>query len=108
MVIGENQKFPAAFIIPDYAFVRSWADRHGLSFENLTNEEIIADPTLNKRMFEEIEKVNAHLGNWEQIKKIKLLPNLFSIEGNELTPTLKLKRKVILEKYNQEFKEIFD
>jgi long-chain acyl-CoA synthetase len=108
MVIGENQKFPAAFIVPDFAFVRSWADRHGLSFENLTNEEIITDPTLNKRMFEEIEKVNAHLGNWEQIKKIKLLPNLFSIEGNELTPTLKLKRKIILEKYNQEFNEIFE
>jgi len=108
MVIGENQKFPAAFIIPDYAFVRAWAKRHDLSFDNLSNEEIIADPTLNKRMFEEIEKVNAHLGNWEQIKKIKLLPNLFSIEGNELTPTLKLKRKVILEKYNQQFNEIFE
>jgi long-chain acyl-CoA synthetase len=108
MVIGENQKFPAAFIVPDYAFVRSWAKRHDLSFDNLSNEEIIADPTLNKRMFEEIEKVNAHLGNWEQLKKIKLLPNLFSIEGNELTPTLKLKRKVILEKYNKEFNEIFE
>lgn len=108
MVIGENQKFPAAFIIPDYAFVRAWAKRHNLSFDNLSNEEIVADPTLNKRIYREIEKVNAHLGNWEQIKMIKLLPNLFSIEGNELTPTLKLKRKVILEKYNQQFNEIFE
>ena len=107
MVIGDNQKFPAAFIVPDYAFVRAWAERHGLSFQNLTNEEIIANGTLNNRMLEEIEKVNAHLGNWEQIKKIKLLPNLFSIEGNELTPTLKLKRKIILEKYDKEFNEIF-
>lgn len=108
MVIGENQKFPAAFIIPDYAFVRAWAKRHNLAFDNLSNEEIVADPTLNKRIYKEIEKVNAHLGNWEQIKMIKLLPNLFSIEGNELTPTLKLKRKVILEKYNQQFNEIFE
>ena len=108
MVIGENQKFPAAFIVPDYAFLRAWAKRHELSFEGQSNEQIIADPTVYKRIFEEIEKVNANLGNWEQLKKIKLLPDLFSIEGNELTPTLKLKRKVILEKYSQAYHEIFE
>jgi long-chain acyl-CoA synthetase len=108
MVIGENQKFPAAFIVPDYAFLRAWAKRHELSFEGQSNEQIIADPTVFKRIFEEVEKVNANLGNWEQLKKIKLLPDLFSIEGNELTPTLKLKRKVILEKYSQAYHEIFE
>ncbi len=108
MVIGENQKFPAAFIVPDYAFLRAWAKRHELSFEGQSNEQIIADPTIYKRIFEEVEKVNANLGNWEQLKKIKLLPDLFSIEGNELTPTLKLKRKVILEKYSQAYHEIFE
>ncbi len=108
MVIGENQKFPAAFIVPDYAFLRAWAKQHELSFETLSNEQIIADPTVYKRIFEEVEKVNANLGNWEQLKKIKLLPYLFSIEGNELTPTLKLKRKVILEKYSRAYNEIFE
>ena len=108
MVIGENQKFPAAFIVPDYAFLRAWAKRHELSFEGQSNEQIIADPTVYKRIFEEVEKVNANLGNWEQLKKIKLLSDLFSIEGNELTPTLKLKRKVILEKYSQAYHEIFE
>ncbi len=108
MVIGENQKFPAAFIVPDYAFLRAWAKQHELSFETLSNEQIIADPTVYKRIFEEVEKVNANLGNWEQLKKIKLLPDLFSIEGNELTPTLKLKRKVILEKYSRAYNEIFE
>jgi long-chain acyl-CoA synthetase len=108
MVIGENQKFPAAFIVPDYAFLRAWAKQHELSFETLSNEQIIADSTVYKRIFEEVEKVNANLGNWEQLKKIKLLPDLFSIEGNELTPTLKLKRKVILEKYSRAYNEIFE
>lgn len=108
MVIGENQKFPAAFIVPDYAFLRAWAKQHELSFETLSNEQIIADQTVYKRIFEEVEKVNANLGNWEQLKKIKLLPDLFSIEGNELTPTLKLKRKVILEKYSRAYNEIFE
>jgi long-chain acyl-CoA synthetase len=108
MVIGENQKFPAAFIVPDYAFLRAWAKRHELSFEALSNEQVIAEPAVYKRIFEEVEKVNAHLGNWEQLKKIKLLPELFSIEGNELTPTLKLKRKVILEKHSRAYNEIFE
>ncbi len=108
MVIGENQKFPAAFLVPDYAFLRAWAKRHELSFETLSNEQIIAEPDVYKRIFEEVEKVNANLGNWEQLKKIKLLPDLFSIEGNELTPTLKLKRKVILEKYSRAYNEIFE
>ena len=108
MVIGENQKFPAAFIVPDYAFLRAWAKRHKLSFEDLSNEQVIAEPAVYKRIFEEVENVNANLGNWEQLKKIKLLPELFSIEGNELTPTLKLKRKVILEKHSQAYNEIFE
>jgi long-chain acyl-CoA synthetase len=108
MVIGENQKFPAAFIVPDYAFLRAWAKRHKLSFEDLSNEQIIADPAVYKRIFEEVENVNSNLGNWEQLKKIKLLPELFSIEGNELTPTLKLKRKVILEKHSRAYNEIFE
>ena len=108
MVIGENQKFPAAFIVPDYAFLRAWAKRHKLSFEALSNEQVIAEPAVYKRIFEEVENVNANLGNWEQLKKIKLLPELFSIEGNELTPTLKLKRKVILEKHSQAYNEIFE
>jgi long-chain acyl-CoA synthetase len=108
MVIGENQKFPAAFIVPDYAFLRAWAKRHELSFEALSNEQVIAEPAVYKRIVEEVEKVNGNLGNWEQLKKIKLLPELFSIEGNELTPTLKLKRKVILEKYSRAYNEIFE
>ena len=108
MVIGENQKFPAAFIVPDYAFLRAWAKRYELSFEALSNEQVIAEPAVYKRIFEEVEKVNGNLGNWEQLKKIKLLPELFSIEGNELTPTLKLKRKVILEKYSRAYNEIFE
>jgi long-chain acyl-CoA synthetase len=108
MVIGENQKFPAAFIVPDYAFLRAWAKRHELSFEALSNEQVIAEPAVYKRIFEEVENVNGNLGNWEQLKKIKLLPELFSIEGNELTPTLKLKRKVILEKYSRAYNEIFE
>lgn len=108
MVIGENQKFPAAFIVPDFAFLRAWAKRHKLLQEDMSNEQLISVPSVYDRIFEEVQKVNANLGNWEQLKKIKLLPNLFSIEGNELTPTLKLKRKVILEKYSQAYSEVFE
>ena len=74
--------------------IKELAERYELALPSVLNEVKSLE-----------EKVNAHLGNWEQLKKIKLLPNLFSIEGNELTPTLKLKRKVILEKYSKEFNE---
>lgn len=107
MVVGENQKFPAAFIIPDFEFIRAWANRHGFSFEQFSNVEIAKNEEVWARINQEVDKVNEQLGNWEQIKKVSVLPKPFTIDGNELTPTLKLKRKVILEKYSKEFDEIY-
>ncbi len=99
MVIGENQKFPAALIVPGFAFIKDWAKRKNLNFDNLSNEEIATNEAVIERIKKEVTGFNTLYGNWEQIKKIELLPKEFTIEGNELTPTLKLKRKIILEKY---------
>ena len=99
MVIGENQKFPAALIVPGIAFIKEWAKRKSLNFDNLSNEEIIQNEAVIERIQKEVTNFNTLYGNWEQIKKIELLPKEFTIEGNELTPTLKLKRKIIMEKY---------
>ena len=71
------------------------------------SQEIISDELVISAIRKEVDRVNANLGNWEQIKKFELLSNLFSIEGNELTPTLKLKRKVILGKYQSQFDKIY-
>jgi long-chain acyl-CoA synthetase len=107
MVIGEGEKFPSALIVPSFAFVKEWATRKGLDFEKLSNEEIAAHPKLHERINQEVSTLNKEYGNWEQIKKFVLLPKEFSIDGDELTPTLKLKRKKILAKYQKEYKSIY-
>jgi long-chain acyl-CoA synthetase len=107
MVIGEGEKFPAAFVVPNFAFAKEWANRHGLHFESMSNEEIVIQSEFIERMNEEIAEINQVFGNWEQVKKISLLPAEFTIDGGELTPTLKLKRKKILEKYQEGYQKIF-
>lgn len=107
MVIGEGEKFPAVFIVPNMAFVKEWAQRHDLDFSQISNEEIIAHQTLVDRINKEIAEINVEYGSWEQLKKVKLLGQEFTIEGGELTPTLKFKRKKILEKYQAQYQEIY-
>jgi long-chain acyl-CoA synthetase len=107
MVIGEGEKFPAVFIVPNFAFVKEWALRHDLNFSELSNEQIIVNQTLVDRINKEIAAINKEYGSWEQLKKVKLLGQEFTIEGGELTPTLKFKRKKILEKYQVQYQEIY-
>jgi long-chain acyl-CoA synthetase len=107
MVIGEGEKFPAVFVVPNFSFVREWAERHQLDFSKLSNNEVIINEQLVARIQKEITEINTEYGSWEQLKKVKLLPQEFTIEGGELTPTLKFKRKKILEKYQTQYHEIF-
>jgi len=107
VVIGEGEKFPAALIIPSYSFVKEWAKRHGHDWEKLSNQELIDQNEVVARIQEEIDHFNLGFGNWEQIKKFVLLPKELSIENEELTPTLKLKRKNILKRYQMEYSQIY-
>ena len=97
MVIGEGQKFPAALIVPSFAFVTEWAKRKNIDLGDGSNEAIANSEAVHARIMEEVEGFNKGYGNWEQIKKISLLNRELSIDGGELTPTLKLKRKKIME-----------
>jgi long-chain acyl-CoA synthetase len=99
MVVGEGQKFPGALIVPNYLFVREWAKRKSLEVENMSNAELISQQELIDRIQKEVDSFNENYGSWEKIKKFVLLPQELSIESGELTPTLKLKRKIILEKF---------
>lgn len=108
MVIGEGQKFPAALIVPSFAFIKDWAERKGMDLRNATNQQIIENKEVIARIDREVKEYNKRFGNWEQIKKFELLPTEFTIEGGELTPTLKFKRKKILEKYQTEFNRIYN
>jgi long-chain acyl-CoA synthetase len=88
-------------------FLKEWAIRHGKELENLSNEELIAQEDVINRIQQEIDSFNVGFGNWEQIKKFVLLPKELSIDREELTPTLKLKRKNILKRYHQEYRQIY-
>jgi long-chain acyl-CoA synthetase len=107
MVMGESQKFPSALIVPQFAFVREWAKLKNLKLDIDTNEKLIADETVLKRFKKEIEKFNEGYGQWEKIKDFRLLGAEMSVDGGELTPTLKLKRKIILTKYADLFDSIY-
>jgi long-chain acyl-CoA synthetase len=107
MVIGAGEKMPAAFIQPSFDFVKDWAKLHQIVIGD-SNEEIASNPQVINRIQEEVDSLNAKFGNWEKIKRFELTPNIWSIDGGELTPTLKLKRKVILEKYSPLYTKIYN
>ncbi|OIQ22074.1 MAG: long-chain fatty acid--CoA ligase [Flavobacterium sp. MedPE-SWcel] len=106
MVIGDGEKMPAAFIQPDFEFVKHWAKRKGIK-NGATNEEIANNEEIKQRILEEINTINKKFGSWEQIKKIEIVPNTWSVDGGEMTPTLKLKRKAIKEKYQKLYDKIY-
>lgn len=107
MVIGENQKFPSALVVPNFDVLREFSIKQGWVSESDNNEALVANQNVKELMHTEISNINKNLGNWEQIKEFRLLPELFSIDGGELTPTLKLKRKVIYDKYQAKVEEIY-
>jgi len=94
MVIGENQKFASALIVPSFAFLKEWCIRKGIPYTS--NEEIIKNEEVKKRIFEEVEKVNKTLAQFETIKRPELLSREWTIELGEMTPKLSFKRKVIM------------
>jgi long-chain acyl-CoA synthetase len=107
MVIGEGQKMPAAFIQTNFDFIKEWAALHKFDIGS-TNEEIIANEKVIARIQEEIDQINLKFGHWEQIKRFELTPDIWSIDGGHLTPTLKLKRKIILKIYENLFTKIYN
>lgn len=105
MVVGEGRKFPAALVVPSTEGMREWCRRHHIGYT--TDAEMMQHERVVKRIWKDVDKTNSSLGKWEQIKKIKLIPEPFTIEGGELTPTLKLKRKPILAKYANEVEAFY-
>ena len=98
MVIGEGQKMPAALIQPAFEYIETWAQENNVSVgDNM--ESICQNETLIAAIQEDITTHNQNFGKWEQIKKFELTPDVWSIDEGHLTPTMKVKRKVVKEKY---------
>ena len=106
MVVGDGEKMPCAFIQPDYNFAKSWAARKNLNIGE-TPAEMAKSPELKERIGKEIDYINTKLGNWEQIKRFELTPELWTIELGLLTPTLKLKRKAVKERYIKLYNKMY-
>src|SRR5664279_3944405 len=105
MVIGENQKFASALITPDFIFLHNWASIHHISFRD--NEELIRNPLVFARYQKEVSDINQNLSDHEKIKRFRLVSDEWTAQTGELSPTLKLKRKVLYEKYDDIISEIF-
>ena len=106
MVVGEGEKMPGALIQPNFDFVRDWIEHKGHNI-GTSNEEIAASEVVIKRIQKEVDKYNVNFGKWEQIKKFELTPSVWSIDNGELTPTMKMKRNVIKEIYNNLYEKIY-
>ena len=106
MVIGENQKMPAALIQLDFEFIKEWIKRKKINIDP-TPEVICASDVIKERIQVEVNISNLRFGKWEQIKKFELTPEVWSIENGHLTPTMKMKRSVILELYKDLSKKIY-
>jgi len=107
MVVGEGQKFPGALIIPNFNYIKEWANNKKLQIKDNSNSGLINNQEIQARIQVEVDTFNQHYGGFEQIKRYTLLDQEFSVEEGELTPTLKLKRKIILAKYAKEVEQIY-
>lgn len=106
MVVGAEQKFVGALIVPSMSNLKEWMRQKGIPF--ITNEDAVNNPEVLKLYRELIDSFNKFFNHVEQIKRFELLPNEWTIESGELTPTLKLKRKVIMEKYKDAYQRIYN
>jgi long-chain acyl-CoA synthetase len=106
MVVGENRKFTAAIIQPRFDFIKKWGEEKKLNLS--TPEEISSSPEVKKRIWKEVQKYNRKFGHIEQIKKIDLVSDIWSVETGELTPTMKVKRNILAEKYQEKIDQLYN
>lgn len=105
MVIGANEKFTAALISPHFEFLHDWCHKKKIKFRD--NEDLIENPQVIARYQEEVDFYNKRLGKTEQIKKFELVCEEWTPENGELSPTLKLKRRFVYEKYKHKIERIY-
>lgn len=105
MVVGEGKNFPAALVVPAFDALRTWCKKHDIPYES--DAAIIKNQQVADRIWQDVERLCLRFGQWERVKKITLLPAIWTIEGEELTPTLKLKRKEIHKKYGDLIEAIY-
>ncbi|WP_299765713.1 AMP-dependent synthetase/ligase [uncultured Dokdonia sp.] len=105
MVVGDGEKMPAALIQPNFEFLTDWADKKGISYTD--HADLISQERVVKRYQREVDEANETFAKWEKVKQFRLTPDVWSVEDGHLTPTMKLKRKIIKEKYKPLYNDIY-
>ena len=106
MVIGEGERMPAALIQPNFEFIQNWATNKEYDLPH-SHKEIAQDQRVIDRVQEEVDHYNQDFGQWEQIKKFELTPEEWTIDEGHLTPTMKMKRKNIISRYQNLYDNIY-
>ncbi|WP_111668866.1 AMP-dependent synthetase/ligase [Algoriphagus litoralis] len=105
MVVGDGKNYPAALIVPSFEGLKEYCKRKDIPY--LSDSEMVANSKILEKFQQEIDGLNKYFGKWEQIKRFKLLDKPWGIDSGELTPTMKLKRKVIHQKFEKEIESIY-
>jgi len=106
MVVGEGRKFPSALVVPAFEYLKDRCEKKGITYSNA--EEMLKDERIRERIRREIDEKNKAFGHWEWVKRFVLIPDEWTIEGGDLTPTLKVKRKEVQEKYSDRIEGIYN
>ncbi|MFO7668119.1 MAG: long-chain fatty acid--CoA ligase [Bacteroidales bacterium] len=106
MVVGEHQKFASALLVPDFKYLKEWRASQKLP-NGKNNQELIRQPEVTAAINEEVKKINKHLQEWERISRTRLISDEWSPATGELSASLKLKRKVVAEKYTDLLDSIY-
>jgi long-chain acyl-CoA synthetase len=105
IVVGENQKYAAALLVPDFTCLRTWCQDEHITYS--TNEEMANHKAVRERFRKEVDHFNSFLGNTEKIMSFAIMGREWSVENGELTASLKLRRNYIMEKYRKEIEGLF-
>ena len=105
VVIGDRRKYLTALIVPDVERLEAYAGKQAIPYVN--REDLVQNPQIEALIWKRVERVNANLASFEQVKKITLLSQPFSMVSGELTPTLKVKRQVVSQRYAQQIEAMY-
>lgn len=105
MVIGDGEKMPAALVQPNFEFVYAWAEKKGITFG--ANDDITTNERVLERFQQEVNEANESFAKWEKVKQFRLTPDVWSINDGHLTPTMKLRRKIIKGMYKEQYSSIY-
>ena len=106
MVVGEGEKMPAAIIQPNFEFIYEWANEKNITLGE--NSDIVTNQRVIDRFQQEVDLANENFAKWEKVKQFRLTPDIWSVEAGHLTPTMKLRRKIVKEKYIDLYNDIYE